>query len=100
MRLMNMKSSAFRCSFATTLIMKRLTFGGQKFSKRPDMIGQSRGHAGGVVTPLGVEESRGRWCLRRPRHAHTQGRPGVVAEGLKEDHAPPPRDAILTEAPA
>jgi CheY-like chemotaxis protein len=46
-----------RCSSATTLIMNGLEFGGQEFSKRPDMIGHSRGHAGGLVTPLGLDQS-------------------------------------------
>jgi hypothetical protein len=48
-----------RCSSATTLIMKRLEFGGQEFSKRPDMIGQSSGHSRCSVVPLGLDQSRG-----------------------------------------
>jgi hypothetical protein len=47
------------CSSATTLIMKRLEFGGQEFSKRPDMIGQSSGHSRCSVVPLGLDQSRG-----------------------------------------
>jgi hypothetical protein len=44
-------------SSATTLIMSGLEFGGQELSKRPDMIGQSSGHAGGLVAPLGLDQS-------------------------------------------
>ena len=89
-----------RCSSATTLIMNRLKFGGQKLSKRPDMIRQSSGHARGSVAPLGLDQSRGVWFLLRQRQAQTHMRPGEVVEGLKEDHAPPHLGAILTEAPA
>ena len=46
-----------RRSSATTLIMNGLEFGGQELSKRPDMIGQSRGHAGGLVAPLELDQS-------------------------------------------
>ena len=46
-----------RCSSATTLIMNGLEFRGQELSKRPDMIGQSSGHAGGLVAPLGLDQS-------------------------------------------
>jgi mRNA interferase RelE/StbE len=46
-----------RRSSATTLIMNGLEFGGQELSKRPDMIGQSSGHAGGLVAPLGLDQS-------------------------------------------
>ena len=49
--------AAPRCSSATTLIMNGLEFGGQELSKRPDMIGQSSGHAGGLVAPLGLDQS-------------------------------------------
>src|SRR5437588_6436083 len=45
------------CSSATTLIMNGLEFGGQELSKRPDMIGQSSGHAGALVAPLGLDQS-------------------------------------------
>src|SRR5215470_8662676 len=45
------------CSSATTLIMNRLEFCGQELSKRPDMIGQSSGHARGAVAPLGLDQS-------------------------------------------
>jgi len=44
-------------SSATTLIMNGLEFGGQELSKRPDMIGQSSGHARGAVAPLGLDQS-------------------------------------------
>jgi hypothetical protein len=88
------------CSSATTLIMKRLEFGGQEFSKRPDMIGQSSGHSRCSVVPLGLDQSRGMWCLIRQRHAPTHVRPCEVVESLKEDHAPPHLGAILTETPA
>jgi len=47
------------CSSATTLIMNRLKFGGQKFSKCPNMIRQSGGHARGLMAPLGLDQSRG-----------------------------------------
>ena len=46
-----------RRSSATTLIMNGLEFRGQELSKRPDMIGQSSGHAGGLVAPLGLDQS-------------------------------------------
>ena len=44
-------------SSATTLIINGLEFRGQELSKRPDMIGQSSGHAGGLVVPLGLDQS-------------------------------------------
>src|SRR4029434_2470535 len=88
------------CSSATTLIMKRLEFGGQEFSKRPDMICQSSGHSRCSVAPLGLDQSRGMLCLIRQRHAQTHVRPCEVVESLKEDHAPPHLGAILTETPA
>ena len=45
------------CSSATTLIMNGLEFGGQEFSKRPDMIRQSSGHARSSGAPLGLDQS-------------------------------------------
>jgi len=45
------------CSSATTLIMTRLKFDGQKFSKCPHMIRQSGGHARGAMAPLGLDQS-------------------------------------------
>ena len=88
------------CSSATTLIMKWLEFGGQELSKCPDMIGQSSGHSGGSVAPLGLDQSRGVWFLVRQRSTPTHMRPGEVVEGLKEHHASPHLGAILTEARA
>src|SRR5262245_30626811 len=92
-------SPSDRCSSASTLTMKWLEFGGQEFAKRPDMIGQSRSHSRCSVMPLGLDQSRGMWRLIRQRHTQTHVRPCEVVEGLKEDHAPPHLDAILTEAP-
>ena len=89
-----------RCSSATTLIMQWLEFSDQELSKRPDMIGQSSGHARGSVAPLGLDQSRGGWFLLRQRYTQTHMRPGEVVEGLKENHAPPHLGAILTEASA
>src|SRR5262245_14230689 len=57
------------CSSATTLIMNRFKFGSQKLSKRPDVIRQSGGHARGSVAPLGLNQARGVWLLRRQRQA-------------------------------
>ena len=51
------QASSLGCSSATTLIMNGLEFRGQELSKRPDMIGQSSGHAGGLVAPLGLDQS-------------------------------------------
>src|SRR5262245_19642245 len=45
------------CSSATTLIMNRIKFDGQKFSKCPNMIRQSGGHARGAMAPLGLDQS-------------------------------------------
>src|SRR5215468_8352013 len=92
-----LRAPAHGCSSATTLTMKWLEFGGQEFSKRPDMICQSSGHSRCSVVPLGLDQSRGMWCLIRQRHTQTHVRPCAVIEGLKEDHAPPHLDAILTE---
>src|SRR4029450_8044852 len=47
------------CSSATTLIMNRLKFDGQKFAKCPNMIRQSGSHARGPMAPLGLDQSRG-----------------------------------------
>src|SRR5215471_61932 len=74
-----------RCSSATTLIMQWLEFSGQEFSKRPDMISQSSGHARGAVAPLGPDQPRGGWFLLRQRYTQTHMRPGEVVEGLKEN---------------
>jgi len=46
------------CSSATTLIMNRLEFGCEEFSKRPDMISQPRYHPRSAWAPLGVHQSR------------------------------------------
>ena len=43
------------CSSATTLILNRLEFDGQEFSKRPDMIRQSSSHARCAMAPLGLD---------------------------------------------
>src|SRR5262249_6623823 len=88
-----------RCSSATTLIMNRFKFGGQKLSKCPDMIRQSGGHARSSVAPLELNQARGVWLLLRQRQAQAHVRPGKIVEGLKEDHAPSHLRAILTEAP-
>ncbi len=79
--------------------MNGLEFGGRERSKRPDMIGQSSGHSGGLVAPLGLDQSSGAWLRIRQRHAQTPMRSGEVVEGLKEHHTPPHVGAILTEAP-
>ena len=47
---------SWRCSSATTLIMNRFKFGGQKLSKCLDMIRQSGGHARSSVALLGFPE--------------------------------------------
>ena len=83
---------------ATTLIINGPEFRGQELSKRPDMIGQSSGHAGfGGATWVGS-------VLRRVAPDQTEAhansyRSGEVVEGLKENHTPPHLGAILTEAP-
>src|SRR6266480_4389339 len=87
------------CSSATTLIMNGLEFGGQELSKRPDMLGQSSGHSGGLVAPLGLDQSCGAWLWIRERHAPTPMRSGEVVAGLQENHTPPHVGAILTATP-
>ena len=89
-----------RYSSATTLIMKRLKFDGQKLSKCPDMIRQSRSHARGSMTPFRVNQFRGLCCLLRQGHAQAHMRPSKVVEGLKEHHAPSHLGAIFTKTPA
>jgi hypothetical protein len=69
--------------------MNWLKFGGQKFSKCPDMVRQSGGHARGSMAPLGLDEARGVGLRLRQRYAQTHVRPGKVVEGLKEYHAVP-----------
>jgi hypothetical protein len=86
-----------RYSSATTLIMNRLEFSGQQFSKRPNMIRQSGGHARGAMTPLGLHQSRGIWPLLRQRQAQTPVRPRKVVKGMQEDHTPSHLGAILTD---
>ena len=85
-----------RCSSATTLIMNRFKFGGQKLSKCPDMIRQSGGHARSSVAPLELNQARGVWLLLRQRQAQAHVRPGKIVEGLQEDHAPSHLSTILT----
>jgi hypothetical protein len=87
-----------RYSSATTLIMNRLEFSGQKFAKRPHMIRQSGGHTRGSMLPLGLHPSRGRGLLLRQRQASTYVRPGKVVEGLQQNHPPAPLGTILTTA--
>src|SRR5437660_11274207 len=89
----------YGCSSATTLIMNRLKFGGQQFSKRPDMIRQSGGHPRCSMAPLGLDQSRGMWRLLRQRQAQTHVRPCEVVERLKQDHAPSHLGGILTATP-
>ena len=86
-----------RYSSATTLIMNWLKFGGQKFSKGPHMIRQSRGHTRCSMMPRGLNQSWGPWLLLRQRQAQTHVRPGKVVEGVKEGHPPPHVGAVLTE---
>src|SRR4029453_15104585 len=90
-------SRLIRCSSAITLIMNRLKFGGQKFTKRPDMIRQPGSHGRGSMAPLGLNQSRGMGCLLRQRQAQTHMRPGKVVEGLKQDHTSSHLGTILTE---
>ena len=82
-------------SSATTLIMNRLKFSGQKFAKCPCMIRQSGGHTRGSMLPLGLNQARARWSLIRQRQTQTRVRPGKVVEGLEEGHAPPHVGTIL-----
>ena len=85
-------------SSATTLIMNRFKFSGQKFPKCPHMVCESGGHARGSMMPLGLNQSRGIWSLLRQRQAQAHVRSGKVVEGLKQDHTPPHLGPIFTEA--
>src|SRR5262249_48010001 len=87
-------------SSATTLIMNRLEFGGQKLSKCPDMIGEPRRHSRSSGEPLGLHQSQDVLILVGERQLQTHVRPDEVVKGLKEHHTPPHRGAILTEARA